>query len=167
MLAATMPMSGCPPGARERRSRASWAAAAAPDFAAHFEGVVDPEFSGTPAAARERGRTTYPLRPVSLPGTFRTFQYRDTADGLRGHLVELPMTELGDADCPRQPRLESRPLPCGLNRVSTKLRAECAWRFRPARTDPHAEAVNSTRDSPAGRLLTQVSSLFAGSGLAR
>jgi acrylyl-CoA reductase (NADPH) len=36
---------------------------------------------------------------MGLPETFTAFQYHDTADGIDGRVVELPMSEVGDGDC--------------------------------------------------------------------
>jgi len=36
---------------------------------------------------------------MRLPKTFTAFQYYDTADGIRGRTVEVPMSEVGDGDC--------------------------------------------------------------------
>ena len=36
---------------------------------------------------------------MGLPDTFTAFQYHQTADGIQGRVVELPMSEVGDGDC--------------------------------------------------------------------
>ena len=36
---------------------------------------------------------------MGLPDTFTAFQYHQTADGIQGRVVELPMSGVGDGDC--------------------------------------------------------------------
>jgi hypothetical protein len=39
------------------------------------------------------------LMPMRFPKTFTAFRYYDTADGIRGRMVEVPMSEVGEGDC--------------------------------------------------------------------